>query len=197
MEPIETPEQRKARQFVQLRQLGRYAMNLADRAHAQAERQIDAPPADKDGPAPQNHVATVASMSRAVRQTIAIEIRLDAPPRTRPGFRFSTVDRDPRRILLTRVFHAAISGDPEAPRRRREIIAHIHRHLESDPDQLEPMDETIAKLCNELDIDLDPARVPDELLNFAPPDPEPAQTPPPLPPSDRPPFRPPPGGADS
>ena len=34
------------------------------------------------------------------------------------------------------------------------------------------MDETLATLCNELGIDLDPAHLPDGLLDFAPADPD-------------------------
>ena len=168
----ETPDQRKARQFVQLRKLGDYAMNLAGRAHARAERQLQDHPRPNANEAERLNecVAIVATMSRAVRQTIAIEIRLDTPARTRPGYRLAPRLRDPRRILLTRIFHAAIAGDPEAAQRRREITAHIQHHLEADPDQLEPIAETLAALCNELDIDLDPARIPDELLDFVPPE---------------------------
>ena len=83
----ETPDQRKARQFADLRTLAHLAMDLAQDAHALAKRQL-APRAPNPPGAPANigadYARIFAVLSRAVRQAIAQEMRLEAGPRTRP-----------------------------------------------------------------------------------------------------------------
>ena len=170
--PPETPEQRKARQYTLLHHVGTMAHDLACDAHARAKQQL-APERLHEAPPPPttqqpDAAATFASLSRAVRQAIALEIRLDAPPRTRPVYRGATPLPDPRRILLRRVFHDAVAKDPDRARRRREIDERIDQELGADPDQTIPLERTVVALCSGLHIDLDLSRVPDELLGIPP-----------------------------
>ena len=164
--PPETPEARKARQFASLRTLGDLGMDLAKSAHGLAKQQLTDPPRARPKDVP-DYAATFATMSRAVRQAVAIEIRLDAPARTRPAFRLARL-ADPRRILLCHAFREAIAGHPDRASRIREIETVIDQHLEADPDQQIPIEKTIATLCNTLELDLDLSRIPDALLYYTP-----------------------------
>ena len=164
--PPETPEARKARQFASLRTLGDLGMDLAKSAHGLAKQQLTDPPRARPKDTP-DYAATFATMSRAVRQAVAIEIRLDAPARTRPAFRLARL-ADPRRILLCHAFREAIAGHPDRASRIREIETVIDQHLEADPDQQIPIEKTIATLCNTLELDLDLSRIPDALLYYTP-----------------------------
>lgn len=174
-QPLETADARKARHFDTLRHLGTLAMELAEDAHALAKQQLA--PRPRPAGLPANVAATIdyartfAVLARAVRQIIALEMRREAEPRTRPGFRPpgfrpSGVLTDPRRTLLRTVFHAAIAADPDHARLRREIDAHVDHQLEADPDQRRPIEEIVDDLVHSLGIDLDPARVPDALLGI-------------------------------
>lgn len=161
--PPETLDQRKARQYGALHTIGDLALDLAQDAHTQAKRQLAAPPAKEE----RDCAATFASMSRAVRQAIAIEIRLDtAPTRLRPTFRAATPAPDPRRILLRDAFHKAVEAA-----RRPEIDAAIDEILAADPDQQVPMDNILDNLCQSLGIALDVRRMPNALLFYGLPHP--------------------------
>lgn len=177
--PLETADARKARHFDTLRRLGALAMDLAQDAHALAKQQLAPPPCSlRPRPAglPANVAATIdyartfAVLSRAVRQAIALEMRREAEPRTRPSFRPLGAPPgsiiDPRRDLLRTVFHAAVAADPDRARLRREIDQHVDHQLEADPDQRRPIEEIVDDLVKFLGIDLDPAQVPDALLGI-------------------------------
>ena len=174
IQPLETPEARKARHFDTLRRLGTLAMDLAEDAHALAKQQLAPRPRPAGLPAnvagPIDYARTFAILSRAVRQAITLEIRRETEPRTRPSFRPLGAPpgllSDPRRPLLRTVFHAAIAADPDRVRLRPQIDQHIDHQLQADPDGCRPIVEIVDDLVNSLGIDLDPARLPDALLGI-------------------------------
>lgn len=174
--PLETPEARKARHFDTLRRLGALAMDLAEDAHALAKQQLAPRPRSAGLPANVagtiDYARTFATLSRVVRQVVALEIRRETEPRPRSGFRPlgtpPAILLDPRRTLLRTAFHAAVAADPDRARLRREIDSHVDQQLEADPDARRPIVEIVTDLVHSLGIDLDPARVPDALLGIPP-----------------------------
>ena len=96
----ETIEQRKAHQYSTLHHIGVMAHELACDAHARAKEQLAAQRAHTPSRPPANnqinYATTFATLSRAVRQGIVLEIRLDAPLRTRPAYVGALPPPDPR-----------------------------------------------------------------------------------------------------
>lgn len=167
MNEPETLALRKIRQFARLQRLGDLAMAVAEAA---AKATIDAydepaPQDDKRGPSPAaEHALTFARVSRIVRDITGLEIRLDQPARPslyRP--------HDPRRALLRGVLHEAVAHEPDAAPRRREINDRIEQALADDPAAAIPLDRILSKLCDDLDIEIDIARVPDAVLGIVKP----------------------------
>ncbi len=178
-DPCETADDRRARHFDMLRRLGTLAMELAESAHALAKQQLAPRPRPAGVPAnvpgyasndATDYARIFAMLSRAARQTIALELRREAEPRPRPGFRSAgtppAILIDPRRTLLRTAFHAAVAADPDRTARRREVDRQVDLQLQADPDGRRPIEEIVDALVHVLGIDLDPAKLPDALLGI-------------------------------
>ena len=169
--PLETQDARKARHFDTLRRLGELAMDLAHDAHALAKLQLAPRPRAPGLPANVadnvDYARTFAVLSRAARQAIALEMRRETGPRTRPTFRpLGAGPPDPRREILRTVFHAAIPAGPDRVRHRREVDTEIDDRLDADPNQKRPIGDIVDELMKALNIQLDLAQVPDILLGM-------------------------------
>ena len=162
--PIEDPAERNARQLATLRRLGELTMGLAEAAAAKAAQHLAEPgPPEPDGKQA-DPVLAFTRLSRAVRQTIALEIRVAsddrAPHRPPPP--------DPRRPLLRRALHRAASADPARPGLKREIDARIEHELLADPEGDAQLGEVFATICDGLGLPFDPSQLPDTLLGLEP-----------------------------
>jgi hypothetical protein len=162
--PTESPAERKARQLATLRRLGELTMGLAEAAAAKAAQHLAEPgPPEPDGKQA-DPVLAFTRLSRAVRQTIALEIRVAsddvAPHRPPPP--------DPRRPLLRRALHRAAAADPGRPGLKREIDARIEHELLADPEGDAPLGEVFATICDGLALPFDPSQLPDTLLGLEP-----------------------------
>lgn len=154
-----------------MRRLGELAMDLAHDAHALAKLQLAPRPRAPGLPANVaaniDYARTFAILSRAARQAIALEIRREAGPRTRPTFRpLGAGPPDPRRELLRTVFHAAVPAGPDRARHRREVDAEIDDQLDADPDQKRPIGDIVDDLMKSLCIELDLTKVPDIFIGM-------------------------------
>ena len=178
MDAAETPAERQARQFAQLRRVGKLAMVLAEAAGTAALAEFNPPrKAGPPAPSPANPAQIFANAARTVRQVITLELRVEAgadarqsayrapapkllPPPTPP------LTPDPRRVLLKQVLHDAVRNDPNRARRCREIDDNIEQELLAHPAGTEIIAETLGTICQRLNIAIEPVRLTDEFLDF-------------------------------
>ena len=173
---------RTARHLCLLEELAELGMELARAAAQQALAEWNRPPQNATAsPAPETAASrgarpgprldpglTFARVSRAVRQTIALEARIAAGD-IGPGRRWwpNRLPADPRLPVIRRVLHAAAEAETDGAARRdlrRQIDERLDDLPEADPDGELAVDEIIASICGALGISVDPARLPDELL---------------------------------
>jgi hypothetical protein len=160
-----------------LREMAELGMNMARVAAARA---LGDGPADTDQPAADPSLA-FARATRAVRQAIALEIRVaaEAAPRHNPAgdlarsapARLAVPAPDPRRPALRQALHKLAAAEPERAARaqlRRHIDERIEEELLADPDGDLPLGEAFAAICDELGLNFDASTLSDEFLAIPP-----------------------------
>ena len=180
MDVSETPPQRQARQFEQLRRAGIVAMKIVDIAGAAACAELEQDP-NPEPPArgAPNPVKMFLSASAEIRHIIGLELRVEAGPPVRRAAAASA-DRpppeppkpDPRRPLLQKALHDTVRAAPDRVRRCREIDANIEQELLADPDPANPQPVAVI-LCtigNRLNLPVDLSRLSDAILEYDHPD---------------------------
>lgn len=175
-QPGENAE-RKARHLAMLAELADLTMVLTRRASIKACDQLDpeAPPAETATKQP-DAVLAFARLSRALRQTIALEAKLATPskPQPTPNAWQATPESTAKAHLADAILTAA-KADKTVIRRHGPTIAHIQRHIEErldadDVDQDIAANENfaaiVASLCEDLGIPYDFHKTPNEDLNL-------------------------------
>jgi hypothetical protein len=103
-------------------------------------------------------------LAAVVRDCIALEARLAAAPAVASTARATTLRADPRRATLREVFRLTTERQPDRAALIRDINARLDEHLAADPDHtIEPV-RLLEAICDEFDIDIDFATLPDEYL---------------------------------
>ena len=174
-QPDENAE-RKARHLAMLAECAELTMVLTRLASIKACDQLDpeAPPA-KNAPKQPDAVLAFARLSRALRQTIALEAKLATPPKAKatPNDWQATPESTAKAHLAEAILTAA-KADKTVIRRHGPTIAHIQRHIEErldadDVDQDIAANENfaaiVASLCEDLGIPYDFNKTPNEDLN--------------------------------
>ena len=180
-----------------LARLAEIAMNLAEAAAEQALQDWAAPaaaPAEPEPATPQPTPAPArtprapdygllfARLSRAVRQTIALEARIaaDHAAATRAAAPIVRPPADPRRPILRRALMEATQDHPDRAQLRRDAEERLDYELLTDPERLASPADLLAIIAHDLAIDFNLAHLPDELVFATPitPDDEDDPTPP-------------------
>ena len=105
-------------------------------------------------------------VAACVRASIALEARLAAglTPTSRvasPAFR-----NDPRRGRLRHIFQRITEHHPDRTELIRETTARIDENLAADPDHVLNLSNIFFSICEDLEIEVDLAIIPDEFLGF-------------------------------
>ena len=148
-----------------LERLATLAMALTEAAAEKAQAQIEDP---KPGPDP---IKAFTSLATTVRQLIALEARI-ADPKA-PTMRPDPKPVDEAREYIAEATRACAKADPAATRRhgptKRHIERNIDERLQAD-DVTEMIEEDmpayviVSTMCDDLNIECDVAKQPDENL---------------------------------
>jgi hypothetical protein len=103
-------------------------------------------------------------LAATVRDCIALEARLAAGPAGAPHARDRTLRADPRRTLLREALRTATENHPDRADLMREATARLDEQLEADPENAIDPAHLLLDLCDEIGIELDLAKLPDEIL---------------------------------
>jgi hypothetical protein len=103
-------------------------------------------------------------LAAVVRDCIALEARLAAAPTAASAARALTRRADPRRVPLREVFRRTTENHPDRAALTRDIAARLDEYLAADPDQTIAPAQILDAICDEFDIDIDFATLPDEYL---------------------------------
>ena len=173
--------ERTARHLRMCQELAELGMELARAAAARALRDWATPatpaasPDENPAPEPTPQAAAAktldpgllfARLSRAVRQSIALEARIAADALVSHRHTHRSPN-DPRREILRRALHQASAGHPDHAELRRDTDERLDHELAIDPGQHISVPELLATISEDLGIPITYDRLPDTFL-FSP-----------------------------
>ena len=155
-------------------QLARLAAQRALQEWQEQEASPDARPAASPPAKTPDLGLLFTRLSRSVRDSIALEARLAAGPKTQSRGANTKPHRsethipgphdDPRREPLIRVLHEATKLHPQRAEMHRGLIERIDSDLARDPDYLYPGEAILVAITEDLGIDVDYTKLSDEML---------------------------------
>jgi|GEM_PF-3134526 len=142
-------------------QLTRAAASKALQSFTEAEAppretRPDTPPAPKH-PDP---ATLFTRLSAAVRQAIALEARIAASPAL-PGRPLRYPAPDSRREILRTIMRFGLDNHPDRATLRPAALNAVDQEIARDPDGLHPLIDIVTKICDDLNLDLDPDTIPE------------------------------------
>ena len=118
---------------------------------------------------PTDQVQAFLRLATAVCECIALEARLSAGPATTRRDMISPALRaDPRRDPLIKAFREATEHAENRGALRYEFAFRLDQDLTADPEKILTLPELFIPLCEELEFQPDPAKLPDEILGMCP-----------------------------
>jgi len=174
---LETAEQRTARHMSMCAELASLGMDLARAAAARcragdADPEALQPPTEASArrPAagkPTDPAIIFIRVTASVRDCIALEAKLAAGLAATTRAAAGPRSADPRRPTLLDAFRHVTKNHPDRAALIRETTLLLDEQLAADPDQAIEVPELLWTICNELNIDIDLATLPDEYLGMA------------------------------
>jgi hypothetical protein len=142
-------------------QLTRAAASKALQSFTEAE----APPQEilPDTPPTPKHpdpTTLFTRLSAAVRQAITLEARIAASPAL-PGRPLRYPAPDSRREILRTTMRFGLDNHPDRATIRPAALNAVDQEIARDPDGLHPLLDIVTKICDDLNLELDPETIPE------------------------------------
>jgi hypothetical protein len=114
-------------------------------------------------------------LAACVRASIALEARVAAGLTPIGRATSPTLRNDPRRAPLRDVFRRITQHHPDRAELVRETTDRIDEDLQADPARTLDLSRIFFSICEDLEIEVDLATLPDAFLGLAPDEPDPAE----------------------
>ncbi len=105
-----------------------------------------------------------------MRDCIALEARLAQNPASQQTSLDAAIRADPRRIPVREGFRIVLYQDPDYTPLIRETSARLDEELAADPERTRTISELLIAICEDLGIEIDYSKLPNEYLSVQPED---------------------------
>jgi hypothetical protein len=189
---VPSAEDRAARQMAMLRELAELGMELARALGAQALAELNPDETDTPKVTTADPVAMFTRVARAVRQTVALEMRIgraDAQDQAEDDRAYHRYEKVARRALVQEIAADAITLHAQEDDRRERLLQALDDRLEHEREHEDalysflPVNVLVTRICRELGVQPDwslwaeRAIIADEDEDWPPPSPLPVGNP--------------------